>query len=167
MCGKMLACAASILLLMEGMLAARHGEGAYRSGDADRGRREIEAFNKKFIEAHLQMDNAAVLNLWAEDGVSLLPASQPLAGKAAIGRFLDDVVARMPGYRMERVEVDFRGLEVNGDWASEWALEHQAVRPPDNKPMLDSYGKLLLVLHRGGDGGWRIKREMWNQGEKP
>jgi ketosteroid isomerase-like protein len=33
--------------------------------------------------------------------------------------------------------------------------------------MIDSYGKLLLVLHKESDGNWRVKREMWNQGVKP
>jgi len=36
-------------------------------------RKEIEAFNVKFLEAHQRMDNAAIVGMWAEDGVSLLP----------------------------------------------------------------------------------------------
>ena len=68
---------------------------------------------------------------------------------------------------MEKMELDFRGIEVSGDWASEWAFEHQVVQPPDRaKPAFDGRGKMLLVLHREADGSWRIKREMWNQGEK-
>ena len=35
------------------------------AGGKEAGRREIEAFNKKYIAAHLQMDNAAVLSMWA------------------------------------------------------------------------------------------------------
>jgi|SRR5437868_2390507 len=50
---------------------------------------------------------------------------------------------------------------------SEWAYEHQVVQPPEGKPVIDSYGKLLLVLHREADGNWRVTREMWNQGMKP
>jgi ketosteroid isomerase-like protein len=41
------------------------------------------------------------------------------------------------------------------------------VQPPPGKRVIDSYGKLLLVLHREADGNWRITREMWNQGLKP
>jgi ketosteroid isomerase-like protein len=67
---------------------------------------------------------------------------------------------------MQKMDVDFQGIEVSGDWASEWAEEHQVVQPP-GKRVIDSYGKLLLVLHREAEGNWRITREMWNQGLKP
>jgi len=134
---------------------------------ADGGRAEIEAFNKQYIEAHLKMNNAAIMATWAEDGVGLLPGTAPMIGKATIGKFLNDVTSQMAGYRMQKVEMDFQGISVSGDWASEWACEHQVVQPPDQKPVIDSYGKLLLVLHKEADGNWRVTREMWNQWMKP
>ena len=68
---------------------------------------------------------------------------------------------------MERMELDFQGIEVSADWTSEWAFEHQLVRLPDaSEPAFDGSGKMLLVLHREADGNWQIKREMWNQGQK-
>jgi uncharacterized protein (TIGR02246 family) len=133
----------------------------------DRGRQEIETFNKKYMEAHLKMDNAAIMATWAEDGVALLPSTTPTAGKAAIGKFLEEVTKQLAGYKMLKVEMDFQGIEVHGDWASEWGYEHQMVQPPDGKPVIDNYGKLLLVLRREPDGNWRVTREMWNQGMKP
>jgi len=166
--GKALACAGAIVFAGGLMLLARRGEAKTRTvAAADEGRQEIEAFNKKFVDAHLNMDNAAVMRLWADDGVSLLPETAPIQGKPAIAKFMDDAVAKMPGYRMEKIDVDFQGLEVSGDWASEWAFEHQIVRPPDDRSVFDGHGKILLVLHREDGGNWRIKREMWNQGEKP
>ena len=135
--------------------------------DGDGRRKEIAAFNAKFLDAHWRMDTPAIIRMWAEDGVSLLPETVPLVGKPEIARFLDEVTARLKGWRMEKMELDFRGIEVSGDWASEWAFEHQVVQPPDrDKPAFDGRGKMLLVLHREADGSWRIKREMWNQGEK-
>jgi ketosteroid isomerase-like protein len=73
----------------------------------------------------------------------------------------------LKGWRMEKMELDFQGIEVSEDWASEWALEHQVVRPLDDRPVFDGRGKMLLVLHREADGNWKVKREMWNQGMKP
>jgi ketosteroid isomerase-like protein len=102
-----------------------------REATADERRKEIDAFNAKFLEGHLQMDAAAILGMWAEDGVSLLPETAPLVGKTAITKFLTGVTAQLKGYRMEKMELDFQGIEVSGDWASEWALEHQLVRLPD------------------------------------
>jgi uncharacterized protein (TIGR02246 family) len=151
-----------------GLASARsEARGEQATGGNEAGRREIEAFNKKYIVAHLRMDNAAVLSMWAEDGISLLPATDPIIGKEAIGKFMDEVMGRMPGYHMQKMEVDFQGIEVSGDWASEWTEEHQVVQPPPGRRVIDSYGKLLLVLHREADGNWRITREMWNQGMKP
>jgi hypothetical protein len=114
------------------VLARRAGEGRAVSG-ADTARKEIEAFNRKFIDAHLKMDNAAVMGMWADDGVSLLPATSPMVGKQTIAKFLEDVVAKMPGYHMRKIEIDFQGIETSGNWASEWATEHQIVDPPPGK----------------------------------
>src|SRR5215467_7725823 len=154
-------CAGGIILAI-----GAKGEKNVAADDAAR-RKEIDAFNQKFINAHWKMDNAAVMEMWADDGVSLLPATEPMIGKKAIAKFIDDVTAKMPGYHMEKIDIDFQGIEVSGDWASEWGFEHQIVKAPDDRPGFDGHGKLLLVLHREADGKWRIKREMWNQGLKP
>src|ERR1700740_3551905 len=140
-----------------GLLSARSKTRPEQAaGGQDAGRRESDACNKKYIAAHLRMDNAAVMSMWAEDGISLLPATDPIIVKDAIGKFMNDATRRMPVYHMQRIDVDFQGIEVSGDWASEWAEEHQVVQPPPGRRVIDSYGKLLLVLHREADGNWRI-----------
>ena len=137
------------------------------SAGLDAAKKEIEAFNQKFTDAHLKMDNAAIIGMWAEDGASLLPETAPMVGKKTIARFIEDVVARMPGYHMGKFEIEFQGIETNGEWASEWAMEHQIVEAPPGKENFEGYGKMLLVLHKEADGNWGITREMWNQGLKP
>ena len=127
---------------------------------------KIAEFNRKFIDAHLRMDNAAIFAFWAEDGVSLLPDMAPLVGKPAITKFVTDVVAKMPGYHVVTQEIDFQGLQICGDWASEWGMEHQVVQPPDGKPPIDNHGKILLILHREPTGHWLVKQEMWNSAPK-
>jgi ketosteroid isomerase-like protein len=144
---------------------ARNGVQA-DAGSAEASRKEIEVFNRKFLAAHLKMDNAAIVGMWAEDGVSLLPETAPMVGKP-IAKFMDDVVARMPGYHMRKIEIDFQGIEASGDWPSEWAYERQIVDAPEGKPPFEGYGKMLLALHREAEGNWKVKREMWNQGLKP
>ena len=165
---RIVACAAVALAVGLLGLAVRRSSGSTAQAErADERRQEIEAFNAKFLQAHLKMDTPAILEMWAEDGVSLLPETAPMIGKPAISKFLDGVTEQLKGWRMEKMELDFQGIEASGDWASEWAFEHQVVRPPDaSKPAFDGSGKMLLVLHREADGHWRIKREMWNQGQK-
>jgi ketosteroid isomerase-like protein len=160
---------AALILFGETMAvsARRSAEVPAQKASAGDLRKEIDAFNARFLEAHRKMDDAAILGMWAEDGVSLLPETAPMVGKAAITKFLTGVTGQLKGWRMEKMELDFQGIEVGGDWASEWALEHQVVRPPDDRPVFDGRGKMLLVLHREADGNWKVKREMWNQGMKP
>jgi ketosteroid isomerase-like protein len=162
------ACAAIVVLCGALLPIALRSEGkTVQPASAEDREREIEVFNAKFLEAHLKMDTPAVLGMWAEDGVSLLPETPPIVGKPAISRFLNGVTGQLKGWRMEKMELDFQGIEVSGNWASEWACEHQVVRPPDaSRPVFEGRGKMLLVLHRDADGNWRLKREMWNQGQK-
>jgi ketosteroid isomerase-like protein len=128
---------------------------------------EILAFNEKFINAHLRMDNPAIIAMWAEDGVSLLPSMAPMVGRAAIGKFITDISAQMPGYKIVREKIDFRDIQVSGDWASEWGLEIQGLQPPGNQPAMEGYGKILFVLHKDAKGEWKIQQEMWNTNHKP
>jgi len=127
---------------------------------------EINAFNKRYVEMHLKMDDAGIFATWAEDGVSLMPGEAPLIGKKAIVAWVENILAKMPGYKVVKEEMDFHDIEISGDWASEWATEHQIVQPPDGKPVIDSRGKMALVLHREASGEWKVKQEMWNQAPK-
>jgi uncharacterized protein (TIGR02246 family) len=127
---------------------------------------EIEAFNKRYVEMHLKMDSAGIFATWAEDGVSLMPGEAPLIGKKAIVAWVENILSQMPGYKVMKEEIDFHDIQISGDWASEWANEHQVVQPPDGKPAIDSRGKMALVLHREANGEWKVKQEMWNQAPK-
>jgi ketosteroid isomerase-like protein len=40
------------------------------------------------------------------------------------------------------------------------------VQPPDGQPVIDSRGKMALVLHREASGEWKVKQEMWNAAPK-
>jgi ketosteroid isomerase-like protein len=124
---------------------------------------EIDAFNRALSKATREMDNAATMALWADDGVSLLPSMKPIVGKAAIGAFITQVTSAMPNARMTRFDMRCRDITISGDWASEWCTEHQVVELGGGKPPFDGWGKMLLVLHRSSDEQWRLEREMWNQ----
>src|SRR5271155_4158854 len=127
---------------------------------------EIDAFNRRYVEMHLKMDTAAIFGTWAEDGVSLMPGEAPLIGKKAIVAWVENILSQMQGYKVVKEEIDFHDIQISGDWASEWANEHQVVQPPEGKPVIDSRGKMALVLHREANGEWKVKQEMWNQAPK-
>ncbi len=123
---------------------------------------EIARFNHALEEATRSINNGALIKLWDEDGVSLLPNQAPLVGKKAIAKFLDDVVKGMPLAKMTTFEFSCNDIRVDGRLASEWCSDHQVVALAPGKAPVESRGKLLLVLHKGDDARWRIQKEMWN-----
>lgn len=131
------------------------------------GGEQIGAFNERLVSATRSMDNPATLALWEEDGVSLLPSTEPMVGRAAIGAFLDTVAVQVKGARMTSFDLDCYDIQTYGSWASEWCREHQVLQRADGTQLFEGSGKILLVLHRGADGKWLIEREMWNQGDAP
>lgn len=128
-----------------------------------RGDRSLDAFNAAFDDATRRMDNAAILALWADDGISLLPSTPPIRGKSEMAAFLARVTAPLAGARMETFELRCFDATFSGDEATEWCVEHQVVRLPDGHSF-DGRGKMLLVLRRARDGRWLLEREMWNEG---
>ena len=131
------------------------------------GRKEIEAFNKRFVELHLKMDTPGIMAMWAEDGVDLMQGEVPIVGRKTITAWVEDILAKMPGYKVTTEEVEFHDIQVCGDWATEWATEHQVAQAPEGKQNFEGYGKMMLVLHREAGGEWKIKQEMWNASPKP
>jgi len=149
-------------ILLLGLGSARTGA---RNTNANEGN-EIDAFNKKFLELHLKMDTPGIMAMWAEDGVDLMQGEAPISGRKTITAWIEDVLSKMPGYKVTKEEMEFHDIQVCGDWATEWATEHQVAKAPEGKPDFDGYGKMALVLHREG-GEWKIKQEMWNASPKP
>ena len=66
----------------------------------DTGRKEIEAFNRRYVELHLKMATAGILALWTEDGVDLMPGDAAMVGQKKISACVEDIVAKMPGNKV-------------------------------------------------------------------
>ena len=152
--------AVSVLAVLLGTVFAALGSPGVPPMDAD-----LATFNTAFRDVILKMDSAGTVALWAEDGVSLLPDTAPIVGKQAIARFMDSVTKDLAGYHVTKEEIDWKDMRVSGEWASEWGIVHQEVMPPGDKPAIEVYGRIALVLHKEA-GGWKIEQEMWNSGPR-
>jgi ketosteroid isomerase-like protein len=151
-------CCAASLLAVAGM-KARTAE--------DAGRKEIEAFNRRYVELHEKMDTPRILALWAEDGVDLMPGDAPMIGREKILAWVEDIGAKMPGYKVMKQEMEFHDIHVCGEWASEWATEHQVVQPPDGKPVIESYGKMAWCCIERRTASGRFSKRCGTQRQNP
>ena len=76
------------------------------------------------------MDTPGILALWAEDGVDLMPGDAPMIGKKKIVAWVEDIVAKTPGYKVTKQDMEFHDIRVCGDWASDgrqsikWCSHH-------------------------------------------
>jgi ketosteroid isomerase-like protein len=123
---------------------------------------EVQDLDVALHDATLRADPPAIVALFERDAVTLLPGMARLEGQEALGAVLES--QKRAGVRFLAFELACGGFETEGSWASEYCEEHHVVSPRAGAPPLDGKGKLLLVLHRGADRVWRIKRATWNEG---
>src|SRR5689334_14900811 len=116
------ALSAAVFLLCGALAGTAGAAGPPAAPDPQAG---IDAFNRAVIDSTKKMDNAASVALWEDDGVSLLPATEPIVGKPAIASFLDRVTKGFPGAHMESFTLDCKTIFASGNWASERCVEHQ------------------------------------------
>jgi len=76
------------------------------------GKDELEKFNNHFRELHLNMDTTGIFALWADDGVDLMPGEAPMIGKKVIEAWVEDILAKMPGYHVTKQEMEFHDIQL-------------------------------------------------------
>ncbi|MFI5257703.1 MAG: hypothetical protein ACHQRK_10635, partial [Gemmatimonadales bacterium] len=94
----------ALLVLLAALSFAPAGLHAQSAAPSQSAHPDIDSFNRALADATRRMDNAATLALWNDDGVSLLPSTKPIVGKAAIGAFVNAMTASFPGAHMEKFD---------------------------------------------------------------
>ena len=133
-----------------------------QSGSNLEGKKEIDEFNRAFVDACRSMNHPAAAQLWADDGVDLLPGIEPLVGKPQILRWLAGLNEKMQGVKVLQCDVDWRQTRVAGDIAYEWGVNTQTVSVPDRPEAVTNKGKISLILRKQSDGSWKLALESWN-----
>jgi len=121
----------------------------------------VDQFNQRFIEACRKMDHAQSAELWADDGVDLLPGMDPMVGKAVISEWLNGLTAQMKGAKMLQCDVDWQKVLISGDVAYEWGINSQTISLPNQSEPFKNKGKIALILRRQADGAWKVALESW------
>lgn len=121
---------------------------------------QIIKLDEQDIAASEAQDMSALLALWDADGVALPPGGDPVMGIKALRAWLEG--QGEPDYEITEYVHDFVERQVLGDWAFEWGTYLSAARSVDGDSPVRATGKLLRILRRQPDGGWKVARAIWN-----
>ena len=105
----------------------------------------------------LASDWDAFLDLFIDDLVVMPPNSPAIKGRAAFREFI--ITA---GFTMTEAKFDFAEIEGSGDVAYATASYTETYTLPGEDQPIDDQGKILAVLRRQGEGGWRLTHWIWN-----
>jgi uncharacterized protein (TIGR02246 family) len=138
------------------------GGGQRSTGPGQSGKSGLDDFNRAFIDACRSMNHEAAAQLWADDGVDLLPGMEPMVGKPEISKWLLGLGEKMKGVKVLQCDVDWKETRVAGDVAYEWGINTQTVSVPDRSEPVKNKGKITLILRKQTDGSWKLALESWN-----
>ena len=130
-------------------------------------RKALDDFNRRFVDGCRKVNPAVTMDLWAEDGVDLLPGMEPMVGRSAISQWLSGLSEQMKGVKILQCDVDWKQIEIRDDVAYEWGINTQTVSLPDHPEPLKNEGKIALILRRQPDGQWKLALESWNNNPRP
>jgi uncharacterized protein (TIGR02246 family) len=136
---------------------ARQAENSSATADAIRKIREDWA--KRLHEKQLE----SLVDLYAPDGVFLIPAGERFTGRDAIRELCRNTMAIMTS------DITMRSIasESSGSLAYDTGqFEETLIRVSDGKKF-DSHGSYLMVLKKQPDGRWLIAQQMWSGVEPP
>jgi uncharacterized protein (TIGR02246 family) len=121
--------------------------------DTDAVRRSVDEGNRKFGAAAARKDYAGMAALYTDNAKVLPPDAPIVTGKKAIEEFWR---AAATALGLTDVTLKTIDLEVTGDTAYELGEADLQLGSGQAKV------KYLVVWHRGGDGQWRLHRDIWN-----
>ena len=118
----------------------------------------IEELHRIDLEASRTRDFEALLSLWTEDGVLLMPEMRPVVGKEAIRSYMGKQAAVSRTYTIREYEHFWQEIKIFDDWACEWGYFSGEVEMVDSGEIVRQKGKLLRILKRQEDGSWKCAR---------
>ncbi|PIE86365.1 MAG: hypothetical protein CSA05_00930 [Bacteroidia bacterium] len=121
---------------------------------------EIELLRKKNTEAVIKKEAQTLANLWSEDGILILPDTEPLSGIDAIRAYLKKSLAELQDVKIVKYELHFNELNILDEYAFEWGRYHQSFQLPNSEEIVEENGKLMRILVKNKTGEWKIMRAL-------
>ncbi len=124
-------------------------------------REGIAALQKRDIAASMAFDVNALIDLWTDDAVLLPPRHEPIIGKAALRRFLEEKKEQHANYDMLAYNEEWNEVMVSGEYAYQWGTVSFRMNPPTGNEIGGAV-HAVRILKRDEDGYWRVARAIWN-----
>jgi uncharacterized protein (TIGR02246 family) len=118
---------------------------------------EIEAGNKKFIEAFNRGDFAALASLYTKDATALPPGAAMVQGSAGIEALWKSFGEQVSDPKLTTVDVK----ELGPSAAREIGMYSLKTKGPDPKEVT---GKYVVVWEKVGND-WKLATDIWNDGK--
>ena len=122
-------------------------------------RDDITEAYKAFEENFFKGDADGLSLIYTDDAELLVPEAPPIKGRKAIAQAWRGIL----GSGGNRVRVEIREVQDNGDWAFE--VGSFTVTAPDGA--LLNAGKYIVVWKRQSDGAWKVHRDIFNWDTPP
>lgn len=141
------------------LLAASISQRAFAVQSDSAARRQIAALAQRFVETMKAGDVETPTSLWTEDAWAAPPGAPPIRGREGMRQWFRETYAtgRITNLAFHPVEV-----KVHGDYAYETGHFVFSIQPPGGAAVLNDQGHYFVEWHRGADGQWRARREVWN-----
>jgi len=118
----------------------------------------IEKLHQTDMAAAKIHDIKTLISLWTEDGILFLPKEEPLKGRDAIWKYLQEQLPESQQYIISEYVQHFEEVRVMGDWAYEWATFTGSYHLKTGGPELHERARLFRILRRQSDGSWKCHR---------
>jgi len=124
-------------------------------------REGIATLQDREIAATMGFDVNGLLDQWTDDAVLLAPRHEPIVGRTAMLRFLEEKKQQYANYDILAYDEQWNEVMVVGDYAYQWGTVSYRLKPPTANEFGGSV-HAMRVLKREEDGYWRVARAMWN-----
>lgn len=125
-------------------------------------REGIDQLHQDEIDASIAFDVDKIASLWDEEIVSLPPHSKPLVGLAANRAYMEAARKALTNIDILGYNEEWNEVRVLGDYAYEWGVIHERLRPVNAQQETAIDYNVMRVLKRQPSGIWKIYRQIWN-----
>ena len=135
--------------------------GRKNSNDADMA--AIEKLHETDMAAAKIHDIDTLITLMTDDCILLPPGQEPIRGRDAIWKFMQEQLPENQKYEITEYVQDFDEIKIIGDWAYEWATFHGTYHLKSGGPDMYEKSRLFRILRRQSDGSWKVARAIWHE----